>query len=153
MTEELGRNGHTLAAQWLEIVHVDELDELRALLKWAQIMGAGEHHMGEATVCAWADVHGGVPLIDDRDAKRVAVANGLDAHGTLWLFAEAVNAGRCTLASVSGLVNVLVDHGARYPAKIRTAGFEAWARAEKLVQSWTPARRRRRRGRGRRGRR
>lgn len=63
------------------------------------------------------------------------MANGLDAHGTLWLFAEAVHAGRVTLAGVSGLVNVLIDHGARYPAKVRTAGFAAWATAEKLVQS------------------
>jgi hypothetical protein len=62
------------------------------------------------------------------------VANSLHAHGTLWLFAEAVNAGRTTLASASALVNVLIDHGARYPAKIRTEGFAAWARAQKLVE-------------------
>ena len=99
----------------------------------AQALGAGPRDIGEATVCAWTEVHGGVPLIDDRNAKRTALANGLDAHGTLWLFAEAVQAGRVTLASVSGLVKVLVDHGARSPAKIRTAGFAAWAKTEKLV--------------------
>ena len=107
---ELRRKGLNLVAPWIEIVHVDEPDELRSLLTWAQTLGAGP-----------------------RDAKRVAVANGLDAHGTLWLFTEAVNTGRCSLASVSGLVNVLMDHGARYPAKIRNEGFAAWARAQKLV--------------------
>ena len=86
---ELRRNGLHLAAPWIEIVHVDEPDELRASFAWGQALGAGPRDLGEATVCAWAELHGGVPLIDDGDAKRVAVANGLVAHGTLWLFTEA----------------------------------------------------------------
>jgi hypothetical protein len=99
---ELRHNGLDLAADWIEIVHVDEPDELRALFSWAQAMDAGPRDLGEATVCAWAEIHGGIPLIDDRAAKRVAVANDLDA--------------------------------ARFPARIRTEGFAAWAKAQKLVQ-------------------
>lgn len=130
---ELRRNGLDLSADWIEIVHVDEPHELRALFFWAQALDAGPRDIGEATVCAWTEVYGGIALIDDRNAKRAAAANGLDAHGTLWLFAEAVNAGRVALATASALVKVLVEHRARYPAKIRTEGFTAWAKAQKLV--------------------
>ena len=130
---ELRRNGLNLTADWIEIVHVDELDELRALFSWAQALDAGPRDIGEATVCAWTEIHGGIPLIDDRNAKRTAIANGLDAHGTLWLFVEAVHAGRITLNGASGLVSTLIEHGARYPAKIKAEGFAAWARAQKLV--------------------
>ncbi len=130
---ELRHNGLDLTADWIEIVHVDEPDELRALFAWAQALGAGPRDIGEATICAWTEIHGGIALIDDRAAKRTAVVNGLDAHGTLWLLVEAVHAGRIALASASGLVNVLITHGARYPAKVRAEGFAAWARSQKLV--------------------
>lgn len=46
---------------------------------------------------------------------------------------EAVHAGRITLNGASGLVNTLIEDGARYPAKIKAEGFAAWARAQKLV--------------------
>ncbi|MEV6611382.1 hypothetical protein [Kutzneria sp. NPDC051319] len=56
VSAELRRNGLSLAAPWIEIVHVDEPDELRSLFAWAQALGAGARDIGEATVCAWAEV-------------------------------------------------------------------------------------------------
>lgn len=85
-------------------------------------------------------------LVWDASALHHAIAaDRVDAMGdlaspwrnvstaALWLFVEAVHAGRIALNGASGLVNTLIEHGARYPAKIKAEGFAAWARAQKLV--------------------
>jgi len=75
VVSELERNGLTPGLGWLEIVHVDELDELLATMKWTTHMGVNASqgaNLGEATVCAWAEVHGGTAIIDEKDAREVA---------------------------------------------------------------------------------
>lgn len=99
VVEELARYGLAEAverSEWLRVVHVDGLDELPALVGWVSRLSAGQHHRGEATVCAWADVHGAVAVIDDDNARRTARRAALDVHGSLWVFAAGVRAGtRC----------------------------------------------------------
>lgn len=68
--EELAGNGLTIdSEQWLETVHVDGLNELVSLAKWVQAFSCQKHNRGEATVLAWAETHGAVAIIDDRDAR------------------------------------------------------------------------------------
>jgi predicted nucleic acid-binding protein len=130
---ELRRNGLNPDGSWLSAVSVEELDELRALFEWAKRLDAGDRNIGEATVCAWAEVHDATAVLDDGDARRVGRAHGLPVHGSLWVVAEAVNSGRLALASAAGLVGELVAHGARYPC--RSEGFTAWALRVGLVRA------------------
>lgn len=126
--EELDRYGLADAvdrSRWLEIVHVDGLTELRALIGWVDRLSAGEHHRGEATVCAWADVHGARAVIDDGDARTAARRGGLEVHGSLWVFANGVRAGTLSELTADGLIATLVREGPRYPPMPQ--GFAAWA--------------------------
>jgi len=133
--EELGQLlGQRPQLPWLEVVHVDGLDEIIALARWVGIVSASVHNRGEATVLAWADTHGAVAIIDDRDARRAGARNGLTVHGTLWICARAVNEGRLLPGAADGLIRALADTGARFPVRARH-GFTVWARAEGLLPS------------------
>jgi predicted nucleic acid-binding protein len=132
VVDELATHGLSIGGvPWLEIVHVDGLDELAALVAWMDRLGSGQHHRGEATVCAWADVHGAVALLDDRDAKRVATRHGLRTHGSLWLLAEAVRTGLTSMSGAANLVDVLLAEGARYP--LEKGEFGSWCRRNGLA--------------------
>ncbi|MGO1049162.1 hypothetical protein [Crossiella sp. CA198] len=128
---ELRRNDLAVTASWLESVHVDELDTLKAVFTWQARLDAGARDHGETTVCAWAEVHGATVVTDDQAAREAAAAHGLTVHGSLWVFAQGVNAGRSTAAGVNGLVTALIATGARYPCGPQ--GFEVWARKNKLL--------------------
>jgi predicted nucleic acid-binding protein len=132
--EELA--GHGLAepverSDWLRVVHVDGLEELPVLVGWVARLSAGVHHRGEATVCTFADVHGGTAVIDDRDACRTARTAGLDVHGSLWVLAAGVRAGAMSVPAADGLVATLVREGARYPLRGQT--FSSWAGTSGLL--------------------
>jgi predicted nucleic acid-binding protein len=120
---------------WLQVVQLDELDEFDALLRWSDRMGASEgHNRGESTVFAWAEVHAATPIIDDKDARQVARAYGLATHGTLWMFAEAINSGVETEKSLAGLIDTLMTKGeARYPFATGE-DFGQWARANRMLR-------------------
>lgn len=132
--EELAGHGLSeavLRADWLRIVHVDGLKELSALVGWVGRLSAGAHHRGEATVCAWADVHGATAVIDDGDARRTAGVAGLEVHGSLWVLAAGVRGGALSEPAADGLVATLVRDGARYP--LHGDAFSSWARARGLM--------------------
>lgn len=129
VVEELARYG--LAEQversgWLQIVHVDGLSELLPLVRWTGLLSGDVHHRGEATVCAWAEAHGTIAIIDDADAKVAAARGGLEVHGSLWVLAAGVRAGALGELAAGGLADAFVREGARYP--FPTRGFSAWAR-------------------------
>lgn len=132
--EELARYGLAEAVErsaWLEIVHVDGLEELPALVRWIGRLSSDEHDRGEATVCAWAEVHGATAVLDDADAKAAARRGGLDVHGSLWVLAAGVRAGALGELAADGFADALVREGARYPFAAR--GFSSWARACDLL--------------------
>lgn len=131
VVEELA--GHQLGAPaWVDIEDGDSLAELRALARWATLVGSSSlHNRGEATVLAWAEVHDGIPILDDDDAKNVAQQHGIEAHGTLWVIAGAAKRGHLTVGSASNLVELLRTNGARYP--FPPGGFELWAGKNHLL--------------------
>ncbi|MFN8075310.1 MAG: hypothetical protein U0Q15_07825 [Kineosporiaceae bacterium] len=129
VAEEL-RNSGIQTPEDVEIVHVDNLDELGALVAWVQRLSSDRHDRGEATVCAWAEVHRATAIMDDATARRAAAHAGLDVHGTLWLLARgATRTGSWSSASM--YADLFLQDGARYP--FTPGGFRAWASAQGLA--------------------
>lgn len=116
---------------WLDVVHVDDLAELDALVRWMQLVSGQKSNHGEATVLAWAEVHNATAVIDDTDARRAAQKAGQSVQGSLRVLSEAVQDGEITEYAASALVDALLASGARYP--FGQGGFVAWATAMKLL--------------------
>ncbi len=122
-------DGAVLAPGWLSVVPLDDLPELTAYVDWASRLAVrGSHDAGEATVLAWAEVHGAVALLDDHHARQQARRTGIHVHGTLWLVAQAVARGSESDASVAGLLRTVSDAGARYPSQA-VSDFGEWRRS------------------------
>jgi predicted nucleic acid-binding protein len=118
---------------WLRQVRIDSLDDLPHLFRWAELLGAGVHHRGEATVLTYAQSHRAIAIVDDQRPRVLARQHGLMAHGTLWLIARACRLGRTSPAAASGLIDALRAAGARYPCEGST--FASWARSNGLLAS------------------
>lgn len=117
---------------WLEVEHVDGgVAELGVLFRWMDLVSGPRSNHGEATVLAWAELHGAVAVVDDRDARKSARAAGLPVWGVLRVIAEAVRDGRGTEYVATTLVDGLLRSGARYP--FGQGGFVAWARKSRLL--------------------
>lgn len=121
-----------LEAGWIDVVHVDGLDELVAVAEYMRRLGSGERDMGEATVLAWAEVHGAIALIDEQVGRRHGKERDVEVHGTLWLISRGVRVGKLTDAQASEIVQRLSDADASFPCDGRT--FIAWARQEGLLE-------------------
>jgi predicted nucleic acid-binding protein len=119
-------------ADWLEIVACDGLAELRAFAHYVRVLGAGERDIGEASVLAWAEVNGGIAVIDERAGTQAAQARGVTVHGTLWLIANGLNAGDLLLPEAERLVDQLRSTDARLPCS--GAEFFEWAKAQGLLR-------------------
>jgi len=102
---------------WLRILPQDTDAELLAFERWINLLGAGEHDIGEASVFAAAETHGLVAITDDRDATRVGRANGLEVHGTIWLLTRLHRLGRLTEFEIRRYVDDLQETGMRLPCK------------------------------------
>lgn len=132
VVDELRRNELPLGdLGWLEIVHVDRLDELKALVKWLPIVAGKQANHGEATVLAWADVHGAVAVIDDAAARRAGLQAGLPVWGSLRVIAEALRDGSTTEYAATALVDAMMATGMRYP--FQAGQFVVWAKQKGLL--------------------
>ena len=118
---------------WLRFHALGDLEELLAYGSWVRRMGSRRRNRGEASVCAAAQLLGGgaIAIIDDKNAKAVACANGVEARGTLWLLARACRVGKLTTTGASSIVGELHATGMRLPCT--GPGFESWAREAKLL--------------------
>lgn len=118
-------------ADWLNVVELDTLDEIRRFAIWVQRLGSGERDLGEASVLAAAEPRNATSIIDDREAVRVASAHGAKVHGTLWLLAGACRDGKLAEASASSLIDALRATGLRLPCT--GAEFSDYARRHELL--------------------
>lgn len=117
---------------WVETVELDGLAEIMAFAKYKTEFGGGtERNNGEAAVLAYAAVHGGIAIVDERAATRAARRDGIDVHGTLWLITNAVRTGKLNQSMAERLVDDLAASGMRLP--VDGAGLFAWAYAEGLL--------------------
>lgn len=69
---------------WINIVELTEVSEIVAFARYKAELGGGvERNNGEAAVLAWASVHGGTVIIDERAGTRAARRDNIEVHGTL----------------------------------------------------------------------
>jgi len=94
-------------------------------------LGSGDRDLGEATVLAWAEVHGAIAVIDERVGTRHGRGRGVDVHGTLWVIAKAIRGGLLSDEQASEIVQALSDADASFPCDGST--FIEWARQEGLL--------------------
>lgn len=117
--------------EWLDIVHVDDLHEIDALVTWAgRVQGHKSNH-GEATVLAWAEVHKATAVVDDAEARQTGLAYGLSVCGSLRIIAESVVDGHTTEYAATALVDALIATGARYPCA--QGEFVPWCKSNGLL--------------------
>ncbi|GAA0952332.1 hypothetical protein [Nonomuraea longicatena] len=117
--------------EWLRVLSQDTDEDLLAFAMWVDLLGAGEHNLGEASVFAAAEVHGLVAITDDRDATKVGRTRGLEIHGTVWLLTRLHRLGKMTLVEISGHVDTLRHTGMRLPCTGRD--LHRWARERGLL--------------------
>lgn len=116
---------------WLDVVQLDDLDELNRLVVWMERVSGQKSNQGEATVLAWADVHGATAVVDDGDARRIGRRHGLRVCGSLRVIAEAVAEGRATEYVATTFVDALIGTGMRYPCQ--PGAFILWAKQNGLL--------------------
>ena len=117
---------------WIEIVELAETEDIVAFARYKAELGGGvERNNGEAAVLAWASVHGGTVLIDERAGTRAARRDNIEVHGTLWFVTNAVRDGKLSTAEAVRIVDQLAATDMALPTD--GAGFLAWARVEGLL--------------------
>jgi predicted nucleic acid-binding protein len=117
---------------WVHIVELAETEEIVAFARYKAELGGGiERNNGEAAVLAWASVHGGTAIIDERAGTRAARRDHTEVHGTLWLIANAMRAGKLSDASAASMIDQLAATDMAMPTD--GAGFLAWAYEEGLL--------------------
>lgn len=117
---------------WVEIVELLDVQEIVAFARYKAEFGGGpERNNGEAAVLAWALVHAGIAIVDERVATRAARRDGIAVHGTLWLIANAIKAGKLSREAATRMVDDLVATDMKLP--VDGAGFIAWGYTEGLL--------------------
>lgn len=124
--------GKVLAVPWLETVELIEVEDVVAFARYKSELGGGpEKNNGEAAVLAWASIHSGIALIDERAGTRIAQRDGIEVHGTLWLVANAVRSEKMERHDAERIVDDLIATEMTLPCD--GAGFFAWAYREGLL--------------------
>ncbi|MDY0061378.1 MAG: hypothetical protein RBU45_16335 [Myxococcota bacterium] len=113
-----------LHLDWLEAVPIDGLPELIVFSDLRRRFGHGKRDIGEASVLAWAEVHGAVAVLDDQTGRIVAQERRIAYRGTLGILALAIRNGRTTLPEAAVTVDLLRAAGARLPCD--GEGFVVW---------------------------
>ncbi|WP_235997769.1 hypothetical protein [Nocardiopsis coralli] len=114
-------------------MQTDSLEFLVAYGRWSSRMGlTDDHNVGETMLCAYAELHGGTLVLDDKQARRTAGSYGLHVKGTLGLITDACRGGHVTVVGASMLVDELHASGMRLP--FPRGGFEGWARYKGLLE-------------------
>jgi predicted nucleic acid-binding protein len=117
---------------WINIVELTEVSEIVAFAQYKAELGGGvEHNNGEAAVLAWASVHGGTVIIDERAGTRAARRDNIPVHGTLWFVTNAIRSGKLSEAEAITIIDQLAATDMALPTD--GAGFIAWAHTEGLL--------------------
>lgn len=113
--EEASELRNALDLDWMQVIALDQLDEIRCFARWVRRIGADQRDTGEASVFAAAELREGIAITDDRDAVKVGRRYGLEVHGTIWLLAGACRTGKLTEAAASSIIECLRMTGHRLP--------------------------------------
>jgi predicted nucleic acid-binding protein len=111
---------------WIEVIELVEIEEVVAFARYKAELGGGvERNNGEAAVLAWARVHGGTVIIDERAGTRAARRDHIEVHGTLWLITNAIRNGKLPDVQAVTMIDQLAATDMALPTD--GAGFLAWA--------------------------
>lgn len=117
---------------WMNIVNLTETSEIVAFARYKAELGGGiERNNGEAAVLAWASVHGGTVIIDERAGTRAARRDNIEVHGTLWFVTNAIRSGKLSEPEAITIIDQLAATDMALPTD--GAGFLTWARQEGLL--------------------
>lgn len=121
-----------IGMDWIEIVELIDIHEVIAFAGYKAEFGGGPNrNNGEAAVLAWASVHDGTAIIDERAATRAARRDNIEVHGTMWLIANGVRDGILERDVAERMVDDLAATDMKLP--VDGAGFFAWAYTEGLL--------------------
>lgn len=116
----------TVATQdaWLQQVTLEEFEEVVAFARYKGELGGGpERNNGEAAVLAWATVHGGIAVIDERAATYIGECAGITVYGSLRLVIKGFKDRILDRATAEGIVDDLISTGMRLPLASGSALF------------------------------
>jgi predicted nucleic acid-binding protein len=117
---------------WIEIAELSEITEIVAFARYKAELGGGTaRNNGEAAVLAWASVHGGIAIIDERAGTRAAHRDHIAVHGTLWLITNAIRNGKLSEPTAATMVDQLAATDMALPTD--GAGLLRWAHEEGLL--------------------
>lgn len=122
---------NALDLPWLQVAPLEDLHEILLFSRWSRLIGTTKRDHGEASVFAASELLGGIALTDDRYATKVARANGLEVHGTIWLLAQLCRNGKIVEAGAGNLIDMLRDSGMRLPCT--GSQFGSFARKHGLL--------------------
>ncbi|MEV4384111.1 hypothetical protein AB0J68_00030 [Micromonospora sp. NPDC049580] len=125
-----------LKLAWIDVIALDTITEIRCFSDWVRRIGADRRDVGEASVFAAAEIHGGTAVTDDRIATKVGRAYGLEVHGTIWLLADRCRSGRLTEVNAGAIIDALRETQHRLPCT--GAEFPSYARKAGLLQIGRP---------------
>jgi hypothetical protein len=117
--------GDVAALDWLAPVPVDSLDELLAFTAHLRILGSDGRNIGESSILAWAEVHGGIALVDDQAAVNAAKLRHVPTRRSLALLCDGIRTEVLTIAQARSLVDELVAVGAVAVRRCRLRGLAA----------------------------
>ena len=80
---------------------------------------------------AWAAIHGGVAIIDERAASRIAQRDGIPVHHSLWLVVQGVRRSVFDRSMAETLVDELRATDMRLPTDGK--GLFTWAYEQGLL--------------------
>ncbi|HZR92982.1 MAG TPA: hypothetical protein VFA44_11325 [Gaiellaceae bacterium] len=111
------RLGDVIGATWLgqpiQSFAVDRIERMRQRLGGG---AADDRHRGEAASIVLAIDNDWIVATDDRDATRLARAEGLRTIGTPRILQACVRGGQLSAAEAVGLLGEMIDgHGRRLP--------------------------------------
>lgn len=121
-----------VSLSWITIVELREVTEVVAFARYKAELGGGiDRNNGEAAVLAWANVHGGTVVIDERAGTRAARRDNIEVHGTLWLVTNAIRSGKLSEYEAITIIDQLAATDMALPTD--GAGFLEWAHREGLL--------------------
>jgi predicted nucleic acid-binding protein len=118
-----------LDLDWISTVPCDDLEVLYLFGEYMNRLGSLERNAGEASVLAWAELHGAAAYVDDEVGCKVGRARGVQVHRTLQLVIQAHRLGKMDEARAELLIQGLADSDARFPRAARNDLF-GWARSQ-----------------------
>ncbi len=131
-TEKYPAIAAAVSLPWIDIVELTDIDEVVAFARYKAELGGGlERNNGEAAALAWANVHGGTVIMDERAGTRAARRDNIEVHGTLWLITNAIRDSKLRETDAIKMIDQLAATDMTLPTD--GAGFLAWAHEQGLL--------------------